>query len=254
MPGPGPMPPGPEDAILTVTFDANIIYPMALCDYLLWAAQRSVFRPGWSRSILDEAERNLVAKGVPNAPRRMQRMREAFEDADPESMPSWACGRPKRRTADACDASMAVVLAFVAARGFKGPARRLEPRDVAPERRTPGAPGEGAPVGRPRCQLPWRIGRSFESTIPTCASTTPSSGPTWPASRRARRRTRGRRGGEAAGQLLRGQAVLDAIADEHSGTYAARGFSDLRAGFVLRDESSRGRRSRASQGVRPRRS
>ena len=124
MPGPGPMPPGPEDAILTVTFDANIIYPMALCDYLLWAAQRSVFRPGWSRSILDEAERNLVAKGVPNAPRRMQ----------------------------------------------------------------------------------------------------------------------------AAGQLLRGQAVLDAIADEHSGTYAARGFSDLRAGFVLRDESSRGRRSRASHG------
>jgi hypothetical protein len=56
---------------------------MALCDYLLWAAQRSVFRPGWSRPILDEAERNLVARGAPNAPRRMQRMREAFEDADP---------------------------------------------------------------------------------------------------------------------------------------------------------------------------
>lgn len=56
---------------------------MALCDYLLWAAQRYVFRPGWSRPILDEAERNLVAKGTPNAPRRMQRMREAFEDADP---------------------------------------------------------------------------------------------------------------------------------------------------------------------------
>lgn len=83
MPDPGPTPPGPDDAILAVTLDANIIYPMALCDYLLWAAQRSVFRPGWSRPILDEAERNLVAKGTPNAPRRMQRMRAAFEDADP---------------------------------------------------------------------------------------------------------------------------------------------------------------------------
>ena len=83
MPGPGPTPPGPDDAILAATLDANITYPMALCDYLLWAAQRYVFRPGWSRPILDEAERNLVAKGTPNAPRRMQRMREAFEDADP---------------------------------------------------------------------------------------------------------------------------------------------------------------------------
>ena len=81
MPGRGPTPPGPDDDTLAVTLDANIIYPMALCDYLLWAAQRYVFRPGWSRPILDEAERNLVAKGTPNAPRRMQRMREAFEDA-----------------------------------------------------------------------------------------------------------------------------------------------------------------------------
>jgi hypothetical protein len=29
MPGPGLTPPGPDDAILVVTLDANIIYPMA---------------------------------------------------------------------------------------------------------------------------------------------------------------------------------------------------------------------------------
>ena len=42
-------------------------------DRTLWAAQRYVFRPGWSRPILDKAERNLVAKGTPNAPRRGSR-------------------------------------------------------------------------------------------------------------------------------------------------------------------------------------
>jgi hypothetical protein len=114
MPGPGPMPPGPEDAILTVTFDANIIYPMALCDYLLWAAQRSVFRPGWSRSILDEAERNLVAKGVPNAPRRMQRMREAFEDADPGKA---AIGRQMKKVPEGVDGDDRHVVAAALAHG-----------------------------------------------------------------------------------------------------------------------------------------
>lgn len=118
MPGPGPTLPGPDDAILAVTLDANIIYPMALCDYLLWAAQRSVFRPGWSRPILDEAERNLVAKGTPNAPRRMQRMREAFEDADPGKT---AIGREMKKVPKDVDMDDRHVVAAALAFGMRLP-------------------------------------------------------------------------------------------------------------------------------------
>ncbi len=127
MPGPGPTPPGPDDAILAVTLDATIIYPMALCDYLLWAAQRSVFRPGWSRPILDEAERNLVAKGTPNAPRRMQRMREAFEDADPGKT---AIGREMKKVPKDVDMDDRHVVA--AALAFGATIRRHEQRAPFP--------------------------------------------------------------------------------------------------------------------------
>jgi predicted nucleic acid-binding protein len=44
-----------------VALDACVLYPRALRDTLLRAAERSLYTPYWSVAILDELKRNLVA-------------------------------------------------------------------------------------------------------------------------------------------------------------------------------------------------
>ncbi len=43
--------------------DANILFPMVLCDLLIRAALEGIYRAYWSQLILDEMARNLVIQG-----------------------------------------------------------------------------------------------------------------------------------------------------------------------------------------------
>jgi predicted nucleic acid-binding protein len=65
--------------------DANILYPMPLCDTMLRLAERGLYAPRWSAEILEEARRNLVGDGRCSeevADRRFRRIREHFEDSE----------------------------------------------------------------------------------------------------------------------------------------------------------------------------
>jgi predicted nucleic acid-binding protein len=74
---------GPVPFIVVV--DANILYPLALRDTVLRAAAAGFYQLRWSTDILDEMERNLVAKGkVPadKAARLRATMEKYFPEAD----------------------------------------------------------------------------------------------------------------------------------------------------------------------------
>jgi hypothetical protein len=67
-----------------VVTDTCVLYPMALCDTLLRAAENGLYRRYWSEAILDELHRNLVKNPKitrEQADRRLDRMRAAFPDA-----------------------------------------------------------------------------------------------------------------------------------------------------------------------------
>lgn len=62
----------------SAVLDANVLFPMRLCDTLLTVADAGLFVPRWTAEILDEMERNLVAQGRTTADlaRRRRRMME----------------------------------------------------------------------------------------------------------------------------------------------------------------------------------
>jgi predicted nucleic acid-binding protein len=65
--------------------DANVLYPVWLCDVLLSVAETEVFQVRWSERILEEAERNIKLNR-PNADaaaisQRFRDMRASFDDA-----------------------------------------------------------------------------------------------------------------------------------------------------------------------------
>jgi predicted nucleic acid-binding protein len=73
---------------IVAVLDANVLYPMPLCDTLLSLAEGSPisdpYLPRWSVDILEEVRRNLVADGrcTPSqALRRIQLMNDAFPEA-----------------------------------------------------------------------------------------------------------------------------------------------------------------------------
>ena len=65
--------------------DADVLYPIWLCDALLRVAETQVFQVRWSERILEEAARNVKANNPRLDPgvidRRFRQMRESFEDA-----------------------------------------------------------------------------------------------------------------------------------------------------------------------------
>lgn len=67
-----------------VVLDACVLIPAALCDTLLRAARRGLFRPLWSELILAEVQRNLVRSGMVSdadkAQKRVAAMRQAFSE------------------------------------------------------------------------------------------------------------------------------------------------------------------------------
>jgi predicted nucleic acid-binding protein len=69
---------------LGVVLDACVLFPFALCDTLLRAAEAGLYRLFWSDAILDELRRNLVDRGITSAGQaqhRVREMRRAFPDA-----------------------------------------------------------------------------------------------------------------------------------------------------------------------------
>lgn len=67
-----------------VVLDANVLFPIVLCDTLMRTARAGLYEPYWNETILDEIERNLVKYGraIPQkARRRCMNMQEAFPEA-----------------------------------------------------------------------------------------------------------------------------------------------------------------------------
>lgn len=64
--------------------DANVLFPMGLCDTLMRAALSGLYSAYWNREILGEIERNLVLQGratPQGAQRRCLNMQRALPDA-----------------------------------------------------------------------------------------------------------------------------------------------------------------------------
>jgi len=64
--------------------DANVLFPMVLCDLLIRAALEGIYRAYWNQLILDEMARNLVIQGrttSEGARRRCANMWGALPDA-----------------------------------------------------------------------------------------------------------------------------------------------------------------------------
>lgn len=67
-----------------VVLDANVLYPLHLRNTLLGAAHKELFRPHWSKQILDETTRNLIQQGLMKdhqAETLTQRMSAIFPEA-----------------------------------------------------------------------------------------------------------------------------------------------------------------------------
>lgn len=64
-------------------FDTNVLYGAVLNDYILWLADRGLFRPLWSAEILSELKRNLVKNGEDpeRVAKRIDAMIHHFPDA-----------------------------------------------------------------------------------------------------------------------------------------------------------------------------
>lgn len=71
---------------LRALLDANVIYPVWLCDLLLRLAQASLYRPLWSAGILDEARRNVVENNAGVEPTRIAARFTAMRRYFPEAM------------------------------------------------------------------------------------------------------------------------------------------------------------------------
>lgn len=71
-------------ARFVVVLDANVLFPFVLRDTLLRAASEDFYQLHWSSDILDEMERNLVAKAVMSA-EKASRLRVQMESVFPEA-------------------------------------------------------------------------------------------------------------------------------------------------------------------------
>jgi predicted nucleic acid-binding protein len=69
---------------ITVVMDANVLVPAALCDFLLRAAAKDIYRLIWTEDILEEVRRTLIndlGKSEMLANKRIEAMKAAFPEA-----------------------------------------------------------------------------------------------------------------------------------------------------------------------------
>jgi hypothetical protein len=71
--------------VISVVLDSCVIYPMPLCDTLLRAAEKALYRPYFSQEIMDGATRNLVKDGRMTEEKAL-RFREAICNNFPEAI------------------------------------------------------------------------------------------------------------------------------------------------------------------------
>lgn len=114
--------------------DTCSIYGGYLCDTLLRLAEEGAFRPLWSAGVMEELERNLIERVLPEeaVKHRISEMRGAFRDAE-------VTGYEALATAMTCDPKDRHVLA-AAVRGHAEvlvtfnrsdfPAQSTEPHDI----------------------------------------------------------------------------------------------------------------------------
>lgn len=74
-----------EPAVFPVLLDSCVLYPYELRDLLLEAAHEQLYRVHWSRQILEDTVRNLVADGR-TSPEQASRFRTAMDRAFPEAI------------------------------------------------------------------------------------------------------------------------------------------------------------------------
>jgi predicted nucleic acid-binding protein len=72
--------------LLTVVYDANVLYSAPLRDLLLEVARTGEFRARYSAEILDEVFNNLVANHPELDAARLERTRELMEEAIPDAL------------------------------------------------------------------------------------------------------------------------------------------------------------------------
>lgn len=65
--------------------DATVLHPWIICDLLLRLAERGLYRPAWSKSILDEPVDSLIER-MPEHEERFHRRRERMEATFAEAM------------------------------------------------------------------------------------------------------------------------------------------------------------------------
>jgi predicted nucleic acid-binding protein len=69
--------------VVSAVLDACVLFPAALRDTLLRAADAGLYQPRWSAEILEEVRRNLVEKG--KQPDLIQRLINTLREAFPEA-------------------------------------------------------------------------------------------------------------------------------------------------------------------------
>jgi predicted nucleic acid-binding protein len=79
----------------TVVFDACVLYPAPLRDFLLHLACAGVFRARWSDEIHDEWIRNLLANRSDLTAEQLRRTRELMNSAVPDSLVTGHLGIAK---------------------------------------------------------------------------------------------------------------------------------------------------------------
>ena len=66
--------------------DANVLWPISLCDILLRAAEAGLYQPAWSKDILDELVNSLIRERPGLDPDRIKARVADMRDHFPEAM------------------------------------------------------------------------------------------------------------------------------------------------------------------------
>lgn len=69
-----------------VVFDANVLFPISLCDLFITASGTNLFRAHWSPTILEEVERTYLRKLASADPTKIKRRIELMNQAEPGAL------------------------------------------------------------------------------------------------------------------------------------------------------------------------
>jgi hypothetical protein len=70
----------------TAVYDANVLYPAPLRDFLMHLALTGIYRARWTAQIHDEWKRNLLINRPDLAPEQVNRTSAAMDRAIPDAL------------------------------------------------------------------------------------------------------------------------------------------------------------------------